>query len=61
MANIQHYVVEMIVESHEKNREDLSNEEVMCLPVVDGPYETFQEAADATGLKEQYEVVSLPE
>jgi hypothetical protein len=38
--------VELVGESHETNREDLTNEDVITVPVVDGPFDTFEEAVE---------------
>jgi hypothetical protein len=37
------YIVEPVAQSREK-REDLSNEDVVTLPIVGGPYESHKEA-----------------
>lgn len=63
MTDSEYYVVECIAESHETDRTDLSNEEVLTVPVVDGPYDTPGEAKDngfpEYGSNEEYAVVGF--
>ncbi len=61
MTEYNHFVVEMIGQSHETEREDLTNEEVVTLPVVDGPYDDIDQARDSIKDGYPYEVVSIPE
>lgn len=44
MTETLYFVVETIAESLETDRHDLTNEVVMTLPVVAGPYDTYEEA-----------------
>jgi hypothetical protein len=39
-----HYVVELVGQSHERNRSGLPNEDVITVPVVDGPYNSYRNA-----------------
>lgn len=42
-----HYIVELVAQSHETDRTDLTNEDVITLPVVDGPYDSHKHAVSA--------------
>lgn len=44
MTDTQYFVVETVAQSHKTDRTDLTNEEVVTLPVVAGPYDTYKEA-----------------
>lgn len=49
MSDSAYYILEPVPQSHETERGDLENEEVMTLPVVGGPYDTWDEAVDKAG------------
>lgn len=55
----QYIVAEKVVQSRE-TREDLPNEDVVTLPVVDGPFDTFEEA-EAEADEEQYVALAVPD
>lgn len=43
------YVVENVAQSHEQDREDLENADVLTVPIVDGPFDTLEEAEEKAG------------
>ena len=49
MSELVYYVVEPVVQSHETNRDDLTNSDVVTLPVVAGPFDTEHEAVTNAG------------
>lgn len=48
-----HYIVEQVGQSHETERNDLANSDVITVPVMDGPYETRE-------IAEQRRISSYP-
>lgn len=60
-----HYIVEMVAQSHETDREDLPNEDVITVPVVAGPYSSTKNCqADLARMQdanESYEWVTFHE
>lgn len=57
-----YYVVEMIAQSRETDRDDLANHDVITFPVIGGPFDDKHDAErladDAT---EAYAVITAPE
>ena len=55
-----YYVVELVGQSHEQHRADLTNEDVVTVPVVGGPFDTHGEAVDDCPDEEHYAIVPTP-
>jgi hypothetical protein len=49
MSEPAYYVVEPVVQSRETDRDDLTNSDVVTLPVVAGPFDTEHEAVNNAG------------
>lgn len=63
MPDFEFYIVEMLAESYHNEPTD-TNEHQLGLPIVDGPYDTRDEAeeqnASVPDSKDGYEVVPVP-
>lgn len=44
MTATEYYVVENVAQSHEQDLTHLENEDVLTVPVVAGPYTSYEEA-----------------
>jgi hypothetical protein len=44
MSEPVYYVIEPVVQSRETDRDDLTNSDVVTMPVVDGPFHTERKA-----------------
>lgn len=66
VETVHYYVVELDGQSHEEDREDLTNEEVITVPVAAGPFSMLEKAEEEaaslnTGTYDGYAAVPVLE